>query len=133
MQDVDQDVHLRVNENALGATGGRPKNEAYYRDYLAKIFNGKIEVSTGDDNRRCDIVTEEIAFEVDWASKFYEAVGQASLYAQRLNRKPGIFLICKEPKDERFIRTAMEITRNTKVQVGDNEYHITLLVIRDYT
>lgn len=43
-----------------------------------------------------DCLSAEYAIEVDWASKWAEAVGQSLYYADATGRKPGIILLCEE-------------------------------------
>lgn len=47
------------------------------------------------DGMRCDLLTQEYAYEVEWASsaKWKEAPGQAVYYGLAFNRKPGIILL----------------------------------------
>ena len=43
-----------------------------------------------------DCLSAEYAIEVDWASKWAEAVGQSLYYADATGRKPEIILLCEE-------------------------------------
>lgn len=67
--------------------------ESHWRDALAAHFSKTEEgVKTEVVLRggRCDIVTEKYAIEVDRASKWHEAIGQAAHYALFLKKKPCI-------------------------------------------
>lgn len=43
-----------------------------------------------------DCVSETHAIEVDWSGKWAEAIGQSLYYACELDKKPAIYLVCKE-------------------------------------
>jgi len=50
-----------------------------------------------------DCLTATHAIEVDFASKFYEAIGQSLFYAMHTGKRAGILLIVDQPKDQRYI------------------------------
>ena len=77
-------------------------NEASYRDAWCASNNGRTEV-TNDDRTRVDCVTSEYAIEFDYASKWYEAVGQSLHYGIKTGKKPGIVLIMKSTKDQKYV------------------------------
>ena len=78
--------------------------ESHYQQYYANLVGGETEVVLGDKTR-CDIVTADYAYEVDFADKWAEAIGQSLSYGLNLNLKPAIVLIMEEENDERhFIR-----------------------------
>ena len=52
------------------------------------------------DSTRVDILTDDLAIEVDWAYKYAEGIGQSLLYRVRTNRKPGVCLLVKDFKKE---------------------------------
>jgi len=62
------------------------------------IFTGREAVLW--DGTRVDILTDRFAAEVDWASKWTEAVGQAMYYSTQTDRQPGIVLLIKDFKAE---------------------------------
>ena len=51
------------------------------------------------DRSKCDIVTEEYAIEVEWASNWKAGIGHALNYAFQSNKKAGIVLIVEKPTD----------------------------------
>lgn len=66
-------------------------HESHYRDALvselrSRGLSAKKEVKCAGG--RCDILTDKYAIEIDRASKWHEAVGQAAHYSVALNRKP---------------------------------------------
>ncbi len=68
---------------------------------LAPKYGAKTEVLL-PDNSRCDLVTEEYAIEVDWASvKWKEAPAQAVLYSIWTGKKPAVLLLVKDYEKEK--------------------------------
>lgn len=53
------------------------------------------------DGSYVDIVTPTHAIEVEWASKWSEAIGQSLYYAAATGKKPGIILLIKDWKTDR--------------------------------
>ena len=53
-----------------------------------------------EDNTVCDLLTDKYAFEIDYAEKWYEAIGQALHYAIVSERKPAIILLLKNAETE---------------------------------
>ena len=74
------------------------------------------------DNTRCDIVTEEHAIEVDFASKWGESIGQSLHYGLILHKKAGILLIIESEKDFKFLQ---------RLLVTAKVYNITVWTIND--
>lgn len=90
--------------------------ESYYRDQFAAKIGGKVEV-TAPDRTRCDILTETHAIEVDWSHKWAEAIGQSLNYAFQFDRRAGIVLILKKPKDRRHLIRVESIIRHYKLPI----------------
>lgn len=53
------------------------------------------------DLTRVDMLTDDLAFEVDWAPKWAEGVGQALFYARMTEKRPALFILVKDLKKER--------------------------------
>ena len=104
-----------------------PKNERYYQLKCNEIFQGKVEHRL-PDGTRVDILTDDLAIEVDFARKWYEAIGQACHYSRLTNRKPGILLIVKNASEEKYAKATVEACKVTQV----NGYHIVVFIYRDY-
>ena len=83
------------------ASAGRLMPEKHYQELYAEQVGGQMEV-TAPDGTRCDILTEDLAIEVDFADKLFEAVGQSLNYGFQFNRKPVILLIMESKEDERY-------------------------------
>ena len=92
---VRQDVVSEI-KNAV------KKNEKYYAAIWSKMHQGKVEYLL-EDRTRVDVVTAEYAIEIDFAPKWYQAIGQSLHYALQTKKDPGIVLISKSNKDEKYI------------------------------
>lgn len=56
------------------------------------------------DRTRPDLLNKEYAFEVDWAPKWAEAIGQSLYYAAVTRKKPAIILLVKDMKiDQKYV------------------------------
>jgi hypothetical protein len=93
------------------ASAGRLMPEKHYQKLYAEQVGGQIEV-TAPDGTRCDILTEDLAIEADFADKWAEAIGQSLNYGFQFNKKAGILLIMESPKDERHYIRLGSIIRN---------------------
>ena len=89
-----QTTWLSSETNAIGVK----KNEAYYIQKISAEINGKTEVRV--DGGRADIVTKDHAIEVEWASKWKEAIGQALWYGLQTGKTPKIILLMKNKKKD---------------------------------
>jgi hypothetical protein len=76
--------------------------EKAYQEVFARQVQGQVEVVM-PDGARCDVLTASHAIEVDFASKWSEAIGQSLFYGIQTNRQPGILLILEKPEDRRFL------------------------------
>ncbi|GAA5482077.1 hypothetical protein [Haloferula sargassicola] len=81
----------------FSAAIGAEHPERWYQEKAAEKLGGKMEVRVPDG--RVDIVTDEYAIEVEFASKWKNAIGQALWYAMQTNKKAGIVVIIKNAKD----------------------------------
>ena len=80
-----------------------PTYETSIAKRLAPKYHAKLEVRLWD-GARADLVSDKVAWEVDWAKKWAEGVGQALYYAQVLEKEPGVILLTKDRKsDARYI------------------------------
>lgn len=75
-------------------------SEKEISDYIQSLIGGEREVSV--KSGRIDLVHNSVAFEIDWANKWKESIGQALWYAQQSNKKPGIILILKKESDYKY-------------------------------
>ena len=108
------------------------KTERYYQLKCNEVLQGKVEYRLSDATR-VDILTEDLAIEVDFAKKYYEAIGQACHYAEMTERKPAILLIVREKYQEKYVEAAGRLCKSTKIRVGGEDYHIVMMVYRDFS
>ena len=74
------------------------------KDYVEKYCNGQKEYKV--NNARIDCLTDFVAYEFDYASKWYEAIGQSLYYGILTQRESGIYLIVRDDKDYKYIGRA---------------------------
>ncbi len=70
---------------------------------LGGVYNAPIKDSSGKVVAYIDCLTSTTAWEVDFAHKWYESVGQSMYYAALTGKRPGIALIAIEPTDQLLI------------------------------
>jgi hypothetical protein len=85
--------------------------EKYYQNIIAKQIGGQTEVILPDQTR-IDIVTPTEAIEVDFAHKWYEAIGQSSWYSLKTGKQPVIWLIKENASDDIAIQRCQELCNN---------------------
>lgn len=66
---------------------------------LAPKYNAQCNVRT-EDGAWCDLLTKELAIEVDWAEKWAEGIGQALYYGLCFKRQPAVILLIKDPEQD---------------------------------
>lgn len=80
---------------AAGQTEDRSQwAERDWTRHMADQMGGQAEHRLPDGSR-VDVLTETTAWEIDWAEKHPEAVGQALFYAISTNKRPGIVLLMR--------------------------------------
>lgn len=84
-------------------------------DYVERWCKGIVEHRL-PDRRRVDCLTETHAYEVDWAHKWYEGLGQALSYSVATGLAPGVALIVG-PRDERHVRRLREALKYYELDV----------------
>lgn len=84
-------------------------NEVAWSGYLAGTVGGEAEhrLPNGD---RVDILTDEVAWEVEWCSKQDQSFGQAIRYAVATQRDPGVWLLYRKGDDEHYLRALATLT-----------------------
>lgn len=82
--------------------------EKDYTNYICNELKGQQEVRT--NGVICDCETEEYAYEVDRAHKFYEGISQSLLYAKYLGKDPGLILIIEDfEKEKKYVTRMFEV------------------------
>lgn len=97
------------------------KNHVYfekdYQEAWSRANNGNMEVIL-PDKARVDCVTRTHAIEVDFASKWGEAIGQSLYYATALHKKAGIVLIMEDgKKDQKYLDRVMAVAKEHDITV----------------
>lgn len=72
--------------------------EQWYQGLWCAEQGGRAEVRMRDFTR-VDCITEANAVEVDFARKWYEAIGQALYYSMLTGRRAGVLLIIERPRE----------------------------------
>lgn len=76
------------------------------------------EVPTPDGSR-IDLLTNTHAYEVDWAEKWAEGVGQSLYYGLVTERKPGLLLIIKDrDRDRKYYLRALSVCGKHGISLG---------------
>ncbi len=99
---------LALNLLLAAPHGEATHPESWFIDRTAAKYNGTPEVRM-PDGTRCDVVTVRHAIEVEFASKWKEAIGQSLHYSLQSGRIPGILLILTDPKDEHYLSSLREL------------------------
>lgn len=84
-------------------------NEVAWSAWLASQHSGTAEyrLPNGD---RVDVLTDDVAWEVEWCSKQDAAFGQSIRYAIATGRQPGVWLLYKAGDDEHYLRALGTLT-----------------------
>lgn len=101
-----------VKEPLIWTKDHRVKEKEYVKAYC----KGEIEYRL-PDKTRIDCLTDEYAIEFDFAPKWAESIGQSLYYAKMTGRKPAVAIICKSPKDKRYIERLHKAHGDIKVYV----------------
>ncbi len=83
------------------ACGAHLYPESHYVRQWCGEHGGEVEVIL-PDKTRCDCVTATHAVEIDFAAKWYEAVGQSLYYGLQTGKKAGIVLIIETESDRKY-------------------------------
>lgn len=75
-------------------------NENEHADFIQTLIGGEREHSV--ESGRIDLLTDEYAFEIEWANKWKDAIGQAIWYGLQTNKKPGIILLLKSKENYKY-------------------------------
>ena len=73
-------------------------------------------------------MTEEYAFEVEWANKWKHSIGQSIWYGLQTNKKPGIILLMRSKEDYKYfiqLNTALNyanLSDQVKVYLFPNDF-----------
>lgn len=87
------------------------------KDYINKYCEGKKEFILSDKTR-IDCLTSDVAYEFDFAHKFYEAIGQSLYYAIKTNRQAGIYIIVNKLEDNRYVIRLKEVCEKYNIKLN---------------
>lgn len=103
--------------------------ESHYQGRAAAILGGVTE-HVLPDKTRVDILTDDVAFEVDFARKWAEGIGQALHYSTMTKRDAGLILILSGPKDERYVQRVQHIMTRKSLRLVLYTWHNGVLTRR---
>lgn len=117
------------------------KNEDYWNRawceshdlYVTAEFSYRVSTPHGMVGGRVDCILDGYAIEADWVGKSlkrYEAIGQASAYAQDLNLLPGILFIIRNENDCKYFVHGKRKAERTYVVLMENDQRPALHPIR---
>ncbi len=98
-----------------GIAFARASERAYQEEWCADV--GGVVEYTLPDRTRVDCLTGEYAIEVDFASKWAEAVGQSLYYSEMTGRRPGVLLILEDEGGSRHLERLVVLARRFGIQV----------------
>ena len=78
------------------------------RWYQEQWCDGQIEVVLAD-NTRVDCLTDDVAWEFDFADKWAEAIGQSLHYGAMTDRQAGIVMIVESLEDLRYANRLLSV------------------------
>lgn len=91
--------------------------EAWYQDRFCEAVGGETEHVLAD--LACvDCLTDSHAWEVDFANKWAEGIGQALYYGAATGRQPGIVIIVEHDSDDRYLRRLFEAIARTSPAIS---------------
>ena len=77
------------------------QSESDFVKLIHAELGGQREVSV--TSGYVDLLTDDLAIEVDFASKWKEAIGQSLWYGLQTNRQPAIVLIKRRKTDQKYV------------------------------
>lgn len=98
-----------------GIAFARAPERAYQEEWCAK--EGGVVEYTLPDRTRVDCLTGEYAIEVDFSSKWAEAVGQSLYYAEMTGKRPGVLLILEDEGDSRHLERLVFLAKRFGIRV----------------
>ncbi len=90
----------------LATVAPQPPGEVAISARLASEIGGQAEHRLPDGSR-IDILTDDVAWEVEWSDKWEEAIGQSVFFSMATDRKPGVWLLLRGNYDEDYLRCLM--------------------------
>ena len=95
----EREAAKQEQEWVFGAS--RHGTETYWQDVIQKEIGGIKEYRL-DDGTRVDLLFEDKACEIDWATKWAEGIGQSIYYGLKTERPPLVILLAKKDGWEKY-------------------------------
>ena len=96
-------------------SASRP-GETWYQQVWCEGKSGEIEHRL-PDGRRVDCLTSEYAIEMDFASKWPEAIGQSLEYAMLTGKKAGVVLILNTASDHQHWQRLQQVVSHYQLPI----------------
>ncbi len=106
---------------SISALSQTRENEKYYQEAFADMIGGETEI-TLSDRTRVDVMTETHVFEVDFAAKWAESIGQSLHYQGMTGKQAGVLLVMKGYHDDRFLDRLMGVAAKHGIDVWVWDY-----------
>lgn len=88
-------------------------HETDWSRHLAAQKGGIAEYRLPDQSR-VDILTDKVAYEVEWSDKWSESFGQALFYAASTDREPGIILLMRGRNADKHYLKALTVANGLR-------------------
>ncbi|MRI32987.1 hypothetical protein EOPP23_08310 [Endozoicomonas sp. OPT23] len=109
-------LFLTLTITLLSSTLHAGEKEIWYQKVWCEGKGGKVEHKL-KDGRRVDCLTKSYAIEMDFASKWQEAIGQSLDYAMLTGKKAGIVLILNKDTDMAHWQRLKRVVRHYKLPI----------------
>lgn len=90
--------------------------ESYYADIFCAKMQGKVEYVLSD-RTRVDCLSDTHAWEVDFAEKWAESIGQSLHYSHMTGKKAGVYLIIENYKDYIYLDRLKVLAEKYDIEV----------------
>jgi hypothetical protein len=120
-------THISTSKNINSKT--KHHNEKYYQQEFCKKVLGIMEYRL-NDGTRIDCYTSTYSFEVDFAKKAYEAIGQSLHYADVIDNKPGIVLIVRRAKDKKYVNRIKHTAKKYGIKIFTIDNNLKIRVVK---
>ena len=108
---------LFVTLLSLALNAKHLQKEKVYQEHFCDTFGGITEYRL-KDKTRVDCLLDNYAFEVDFAQKWAESIGQSLYYASKTSRKAAVLLIMEDSnKDKKYLRRLEHVSRQHNIDI----------------
>ena len=106
---------------ALSLQAKHKHPESYYQKIFCDKMGGVMEYPL-DDKTRVDCLTKTHAIEIDFASKFYEAIGQSLYYSIKTGKKAGVYLIIENDSELKYLDRLNAVSQKYGIEIWADIY-----------